>query len=324
MTQSSYIYSAFEFSQLLGNPMLVEELATIAGVNYLLVDLDEEDWQTIDPLTLPACPIIGIGTNTQSSLVDVVVAHEHDLPAVIKSIEAQSEAATTLVQLLRHNESVGIRAGLLAESLAYSTLQQSAGFQYWLASVKKPSPAEDDQVLRVERQGNELLLTFNRPIVHNAFNIALRDAFCEALHLAHTDRTISRVVLRGNGASFCAGGDLSEFGQVTDANVAHLSRMTRSAGMLIATLPCPMVVHVHGACIGAGIELPSFAPRITAREDTFFQLPEVAMGLVPGAGGTVSILRRIGRQRTAFMALTNKRIPAELALEWGLVDRLLA
>jgi hypothetical protein len=324
MTQASYIYSSSEFSRLLGNPILLEELATVAGVNYLLVKLDEDDEQTIDPLALPACPVIGIGANPRSSLVDVVVPHERNLLEVINPIESQPTASATLVQLLRHNESVDTEKGLFAESLAYSMLQQSAGFQQWLASVRKPAPFEDLQVLHVERQDNELHLTFNRPKVHNAFNIALRDGLCEALHLAHTDRTITRVVLRGNGSSFCAGGDLSEFGQVTDATVAHLSRMTRSAGALIDSLPCAMAVHVHGACIGAGIELPSFAARVTAREDAFFQLPEVAMGLVPGAGGTVSILRRIGRHRTAFMALTNKRITAELAFEWGLVDRLLA
>ncbi len=83
-----------------------------------------------------------------------------------------------------------------------------------------------------------------------------------------------------------------------------------------------MRAEVHGACIGAGIELPAFARRVVAREDTWFQLPELAMGLVPGAGGTVSIPRRIGRQRTAWLALTSQRIDAETAWRWGLVDEL--
>ncbi|RLB42987.1 MAG: enoyl-CoA hydratase/isomerase family protein, partial [Deltaproteobacteria bacterium] len=78
--------------------------------------------------------------------------------------------------------------------------------------------------------------------------------------------------------------------------------------------------HVHGACIGSGIELPAFAHRIVAAEKTFFQLPELTMGLIPGAGGTVSILRRIGRQRTAYLCLSAKRITAPTALEWGLID----
>jgi enoyl-CoA hydratase/carnithine racemase len=60
---------------------------------------------------------------------------------------------------------------------------------------------------------------------------------------------------------------------------------------------------------------------VVARPDTFVRLPEVAMGLVPGAGGTVSLPRRIGRQRTALLALTGRRIDATTAREWGLVDR---
>jgi enoyl-CoA hydratase/carnithine racemase len=68
------------------------------------------------------------------------------------------------------------------------------------------------------------------------------------------------------------------------------------------------------------VELPAFARRVVARPDARFWLPEVAMGLVPGAGGTVSIPRRIGRQRTALLALTGTAIDATTALEWGLVD----
>jgi enoyl-CoA hydratase/carnithine racemase len=61
---------------------------------------------------------------------------------------------------------------------------------------------------------------------------------------------------------------------------------------------------------------------VTAAPDAYFQLPEVGMGLVPGAGGSVSLPRRIGRQRTARLALGGERIDAETALAWGLVDEI--
>jgi enoyl-CoA hydratase/carnithine racemase len=64
----------------------------------------------------------------------------------------------------------------------------------------------------------------------------------------------------------------------------------------------------------------AWARRIVAAPDAWFQLPELAMGLLPGAGGCVSISRRIGRQRTALMLLSSKRIPARVALDWGLID----
>ena len=78
--------------------------------------------------------------------------------------------------------------------------------------------------------------------------------------------------------------------------------------------------RVHGACIGSGIELAAFARRLTATADAFFQLPELRFGLIPGAGGCVSLPRRIGRQRTAYLALSARRINAATALDWGLID----
>ena len=78
--------------------------------------------------------------------------------------------------------------------------------------------------------------------------------------------------------------------------------------------------YLHGACIGAGIELPAFAERIIATPDTVFRLPEVEMGLIPGAGGCVSITKRIGNQRTNWLAISGTELSAEQALAWGLID----
>jgi enoyl-CoA hydratase/carnithine racemase len=80
--------------------------------------------------------------------------------------------------------------------------------------------------------------------------------------------------------------------------------------------------EVQGACVGAGVELAAWAADVVAAEDAFFRLPEVAMGLIPGAGGTVSLPRRIGRQRTAWLAITGSRLDAATARAWGLVDRI--
>ena len=72
--------------------------------------------------------------------------------------------------------------------------------------------------------------------------------------------------------------------------------------------------------MGAGIELPAFAARVTATEDAVMALPELGIGLIPGAGGTVSIPRRIGQHRAAYLALSGCRIDAVRALRWGLID----
>ena len=68
--------------------------------------------------------------------------------------------------------------------------------------------------------------------------------------------------------------------------------------------------------------MTAFAGHVTAATNAYFALPEVGFGLVPGAGGTVSIPRRIGRHRAALLGLSGQRIDAALALEWGLVDEL--
>ena len=97
-----------------------------------------------------------------------------------------------------------------------------------------------------------------------------------------------------------------------------MARLT--PGLRLRSAVC--TTEVHGACVGAGCELPAFCRHVRARADAFFQLPEIAMGLVPGAGGTASLPNRIGRQRTAWLALSGSRIDAATALRWGLVDEI--
>ena len=174
----------------------------------------------------------------------------------------------------------------------------------------------------VERDGPRLSITLNRPEVHNAYNAAMRDALCDALAIAVADDSIGEVQMLGAGPSFCSGGDLAEFGTFSDPVSAHLIRTTNSPALLLGCLADRVTAHMHGSCVGSGIELPAFAATVLADPASTFRLPEVAMGLIPGAGGTVSIPRRIGRMRTGWLALSGRPIDAATALAWGLVDRL--
>jgi len=254
---------------------------------------------------------------------DVVLDDENGLEAIRSTVEAAPLASMALAQLLRHSEGLSVHEGLIAESLVYSTLQNGPEFQRWLATRdpiwRKPvlEPA-----VRVERLGNRLLLALNRPGKHNAFSAEMRDALFEALQVAASDPSVEEVRIRGEGSSFCSGGDLDEFGTLPDPATAHAIRSTRNVGRLLASLAERVCFEIHGACIGAGMELPAFAKRVVAWEDAYFELPEVGLGLVPGAGGTVSIPRRIGRQRTAYLALSRMRLDVETALGWGLIDEI--
>ena len=304
----------------LRSPAQAEELSPVGGTACVVVEVGDA---ASEPLAWPNCPVIALPSNRAlPRVVDVAAADAAEVERTVAAIERNPVAAMVLVRLLRHNEGVGVAEGLFAESLAYSTLQHGAEFRDWLANrtVRPPRAEPEEPAVLLQRAGDELRITLNRPHKRNAYSSGLRDALCESLALLAEDSSINKAVLDGAGACFSAGGDLDEFGAATDAGVAHASRMTRSAGALIHRHRGRIEAKLHGACIGAGIELPAFSRRVVAHPDAFFQLPEVGMGLIPGAGGTVSMLRRIGRRRLALMALTGVRVDAETALDWGLVD----
>ena len=235
--------------------------------------------------------------------------------------QASPQAALALAAVLRAGLT-DTTAALDLESFAYSTLLGGREFARWLERRGKrrdPAPSPRSAVL-LQRSGTELRITLNRPERRNAYSREMRDALVEALRLAILDESIEQVVLDGAGLSFSAGGDLDEFGTAPDLATAHFVRTRAGAARLLHQLAGRLRVHVHGSCVGAGIELPAFAGRVLARPDTTFRLPEVAMGLIPGAGGTVSIPRRIGRWRTLYMALSGCTLDAATALDWRLID----
>ncbi len=274
------------------------------------------------------CPTLGMarrGTEVPPQLtaaLDVVAQDERELQRIIGNIEAHPVTAAILVQVLRHNEHSTVYDGLLVESMAYGKLQFGQDFRTYLSTRNPPELCQEADPVLVSREQNSLQISLNRPQHLNAYSAGMRDAFYEALMLLASDMTLTNAQVRGTGTCFCTGGELGEFGLVTDPARAHLIRMSRSVPLLLAHLADRVEFHVHRACIGSGIELPAFARRVVATEDTFFQLPEINMGLIPGAGGTVSILRRIGRHRMASLALSARRINAKTALAWGLIDEI--
>jgi enoyl-CoA hydratase/carnithine racemase len=246
------------------------------------------------------------------------------LASLRASIVDAPDAAVALVKLLRVGESAGAADAVIAESWVYSLLQSGPRYARWLESrsSRTPKARPDSSVVDVERVGDCLTITLNRPEVHNAYGTRMRDELVEAFRFAALDKSLTSVVLCGKGPSFCSGGDLDEFGTAPSPVEAHAVRMSRNAGVALAAIADRVEVHVHGNCVGAGVELPAFASRVVAHSQTTFLLPEVSMGLVPGAGGTSSIPRRIGRHRAAFFGLCRTTIDAETALTWHLIDEI--
>ena len=285
-----------------GDPAGEHRLATLPAVIAALVE---------DPTRRPAW-------------ADVVLAHADPLiHELTTSVHWNPLAATTLVVLLRTSERLGLGGALAAESAAYGLLQGSPEFPRWRSARHRVErPAVAGPTVEMSRDDDVLHLTLNRPHVHNAFNATMRDELLEGLDVATRDPSVTAIELTGAGPSFCSGGDLDEFGTRPDPATAHLMRLTRNAGRSIAALSDRITVRVHGATLGSGIELAAFAGRVIAAGDTRIALPEIGLGLIPGAGGTVSLPARIGRHRTARLALCRERIDATTALEWGLVDEI--
>ncbi len=237
-------------------------------------------------------------------------------------VERRPRACLTLGQLLRQTPTLGTLQGLAAEAAAYSMLLGGTEFAAWPATrgTRRAAAAEDRPLVRVRRDGGTLSILLDHPERRNAFSFRMREELFEALELAALDDTIDRVELAGTGPVFSSGGDLAEFGTARDLVAAYLVRLDRAPWRLIDRMRESVTVRVQGAAVGAGVEMAAFAGRVVASPGTFFHLPEVEMGLVPGAGGTVSVPRRIGRWRAAWMMLSGARVDAATALEWGLVD----
>ncbi len=300
------------------------------GQTYCALNLN--DWPQADApvaeaITRLPCPVLCVGDpdHPLGRVADILVPEPEQLHSVIQHIARAPLAAMTLVQVLRAGRGMAIEQALILESMAYGMLQAGAEFKDWLGkrgSVQE-APIEDGPALLLERRGDVLDLCLNRPLNRNAISVEMRDALVEAFQMAQLDDSIHMIELSGAGACFSVGGDLREFGTAPDNVMAHAVRSLRMPAHELLPIAARVQADLHGAVIGSGIEMAAFAGHVRARRDAFFQLPEIKFGLIPGAGGTVSVTRRIGRQRMAYLALSTRRISAHTALAWGLVDALL-
>lgn len=268
---------------------------------------------------LPPFPLIATQADARA---DLVVAEPAMLQRVLRNIVARPRAAGVAVELLRAIDGLAPELALAQESLAFATLQGSAEFGDWLARRRPVTAVPGAARVLVERRGEMLAIRLDRAAARNAVDGAMRDALYDAFLLAALDHGVACAEVSAAGRCFSVGGDLAEFGVTRDPATAHAIRRRSLPALVLARRPDRFRFRVHGACIGAGVEMAAFAGVVIATRDAWFQLPELAMGLIPGAGGCVSLPRRIGRQRTALLLFSGRRIDAVTALRWGLVDRI--
>lgn len=344
------VLGADEANDLLGNGLASDDVNPLTGVPLLAVAVDDEPAvrSLVRASRDAACVVVGVSRHEPASNsaldtslalgFDVLLSAEPDthapwvgcpnlestLEQLARAVRSSPLASLSLVQLLRAGEELAIADALVAESWVYSMLQAGPQFREWLTTHRHERAAShpEGSPIVVVRQGGHLAIELNRPQVHNALNMAMREALIDVLRAVVADSSIEVVHLLGSGSSFCSGGDLTEFGTAPDPVTAHAARISRSVGAWLARCADRVTVEAHGGCIGAGVELAAFAGHVRAAPDTLISLPEVAMGLIPGAGGTVSIPRRIGRHRTAYLALSGCSISVSEASDWGLVDEI--
>lgn len=312
------------FSPLGPNPLVVldarEGASRYRETSALLIGVDRDG-------ALPAIEaadfdiLLTTASNAPAPWVSVT-ALEDKIAAFTEAARAAPLAAGVLRQVLRLTETMSFADALQVESLAYSTLLGGAEFRRWRAAHAAASARHGGEVTYA-RAGDHVTLTLASPETRNAMNAAMRDALWEKLAAVLDDPSAPRVTLRGAGACFSVGGDLDEFGANTDLAQAHAIRTARSVAALVHELGARCEILFHGACIGSGLEAPAAAGRRVALEGAFFQLPELQFGLIPGAGGTVTLPRAIGRHRACAIMLGAARISAATALDWGLLHAVL-
>jgi enoyl-CoA hydratase/carnithine racemase len=166
-------------------------------------------------------------------------------------------------------------------------------------------------------------VTLNRPQVLNAYSVQMRDDLYQVLSAIKVDNDVRAVVVKGAGEkAFCGGADLSEFLTAPSVVKARRIRVLRDLWGLFRTMQQPLIAALHGYVLGSGMEIALFCDIRIASDDVVFGLPEMGLGIIPGAGGTQTLPRVIGLSRTLDMLLTNRRLGAKEAFDIGLVTRL--
>ncbi|MBW0018752.1 MAG: crotonase/enoyl-CoA hydratase family protein [Mycobacterium sp.] len=173
----------------------------------------------------------------------------------------------------------------------------------------------------VERRGNVLVITINRPEARNAVNGAVSIAVGDAMEEAQNDPDVRAVVITGAGdKSFCAGADLKAIAR--RENLYHPDHAEWGfAGYVHHFIDKPTIAAVNGTALGGGTELALASDLVVAHELAQFGLPEVKRGLIAAAGGVFRIMEQLPRKVAMELLLTGEPLTASDAWEWGLINQ---
>ncbi len=177
--------------------------------------------------------------------------------------------------------------------------------------------------VETSRDGAVLTITLNRPEAYNAFTTSMHAALRDALGEA-ADEEVRAVVITGAGRGFCAGQDLTEFRQLQHGIGEHLEATYHPNIRAIRELAKPVVAAVNGAAAGAGLSLACACDVRIAADTASFVPGFIGVGLVPDAGGSYFVARLLGPARAFAWLISNRKLGAVDAKEWGLVSDVVA
>jgi 2-(1,2-epoxy-1,2-dihydrophenyl)acetyl-CoA isomerase len=170
-------------------------------------------------------------------------------------------------------------------------------------------------------------ILLNRPEALNAWNEQFGRDLLDTVTTVAEDDSVRALMITGAGRGFSSGADLKEQRSTTEAGLPDLSARLKELYHPIITalreMPKPVVAAVNGPAVGIGCSLALAADLIVAAESAYFLLAFVNIGLVPDGGSTAFLPARVGYARAAEMAMLGERVPAEQALDWGLINRVL-
>jgi len=164
------------------------------------------------------------------------------------------------------------------------------------------------------------LITLNRPSRLNALSSALIKDLLDALSTFDASPEVGAIVLAGNEKAFCAGADIKELNELTFVH-AYMQKFLQNLNDGMTSLRKPIIAAVNGFALGGGCELAMMCDIIYAGESAKFGQPEVAIGTIPGAGGTQRLIKAIGKAKAMEMILTGNTITAQEAEKAGLVAK---
>ncbi|WP_411688654.1 enoyl-CoA hydratase-related protein [Acinetobacter indicus] len=161
-----------------------------------------------------------------------------------------------------------------------------------------------------------VLIELNRPEKRNALNNATLKELAGHLQQLDADSSVKAVVITGNPQCFAAGADLNELAQLDVVSIQQDQRPLLWKG--IDEFSKPLIMAVNGYALGAGFELALHGDMIITGENAQFALPEIGLGMLPGAGGTQRLARLVGQQLAMRWAMTGERVSANTALQHGI------